>query len=148
MTDYDLDILRLSRQGYCCAQIIMQMALDLQGVTNPGLIRAMTGLCHGEVGTSGPCGALSGAACLIAYYSGKGHETEMADERLPLMLSELSAWFDHYASSRFGGIGCGDITGGDVPNRQVCGGLVADCYGQAMTILTSHGFEPLGGPDD
>lgn len=53
MNDYDLDIIRLAHEGYCCSQIVILMALELQGISNPGLIRAMNGLCHGEIGTSG-----------------------------------------------------------------------------------------------
>jgi hypothetical protein len=142
MNEYEIDILKFAHQGFCCAQIIMKMALDLQSTSNPGLIRAMTGLCHGEVGTEGTCGALSGAACLIAYYSGKGSALETADERLPLMLSELSDWFKQYATERFGGINCIDIVKGDEPDRTICGGLVSECYGQAMIILTQNGFDP------
>lgn len=148
MNDYDIDILQLAHQGYCCAQIIMHMALDLQGTSNPGLIRAMTGLCHGEVGTQGPCGALSGAACLIAYYSGKGSPLEAADERLPLMLLELSDWFNEYASGRFGGINCADIVGDGEPDRTICGGLISQCYGQAMAILSQNGIDPTSSTHD
>ena len=31
MNEYDLDILRLHTQGFCCAQIVLQMALEMQG---------------------------------------------------------------------------------------------------------------------
>jgi hypothetical protein len=148
MSDYDLDIMRLAHEGYCCAQIILQMALDLQGATNPGLIRAMTGLCHGEVGTSGPCGAYSGAACLIAYYGGKGTATQVAHERLPLMLGELADWFRQYTTERFQGSNCIDIIGDGEPDQSICGNLVAECYGRAMIILTENGVDPTVLSDD
>ncbi len=142
MSDYDLDILRLAHEGYCCSQIVVLMALELQGTSNNGLVRAMNGLCHGEVGTSGPCGAYGGAACLIAYYGGKGSSMEMHDERLPLMLGELADWFNEYAGGKFGGINCSNIVTGDAPDRTVCGTLVAECYGRAMAILTENGIDP------
>jgi len=148
MTDYDFDILKLAHQGYCCSQIILHMALDLQGTSNPGLIRAMTGLCHGEMGTGGPCGAVSGAACLISYYGGKGSEMESMNERLPLMLSELNDWFSQYTGKRYGGINCKDIISDDEPDPAICGSLVSQCYGQAMTILTRYGYDPASGIDD
>lgn len=56
----DLDILKLAHQGFCCSQIVLQLALDLQGQSNPGLIRAMAGLCHGFSGTRGTCGHRGG----------------------------------------------------------------------------------------
>jgi len=148
MSDYDLDIVKLAHEGYCCAQIIVQMALELQGTSNPGLIRAMTGLCHGEVGTQGVCGAYGGAACLIAYYGGKGSATQTVHERLPLMLAELADWFNGYTVHRFGGPNCGDIVGDGEPDRSVCGGLVGECYGRAMAILTENGIDPTVLQDD
>ena len=142
MNEYDLDILRLHTQGFCCAQIIVQMALDMQGVENPGLVRAMSGLCVGFSSPQGACGALTGAACLIAYYAGKGTAGEEKHERLPLMLAELSEWFEAYAGERFGGISCTAIVPDGKPDVGVCGGLVGLCYGQALTILVENGIDP------
>ncbi len=148
MNEYDLDILKLAHQGYCCSQIVMQMALDLQGLCNPGLIRAMSGLCHGFSATNGACGALTGASCLIAYYGGKGKPEQVAHDRLPLMLSELAQWFEEYATTRFGGITCGDIVTDNRPDTAICGGLVSECFGRAMTILIENGFDPASPGND
>lgn len=142
MNEYDLDILRLHTQGFCCAQIIVQMALEMQGVENPGLVRAMSGLCVGFSSPQGACGALTGGACLIASYAGKGTATEEADDRLPLMLSELVEWFEGYAAERFGGISCSAIVPDGKPDTSVCGELVSGCYGKALTILVENGFDP------
>ena len=46
MSDYDLDILRLGHAGYCCAQVVMLLGLEQSGADNPGLVRAMAGLCY------------------------------------------------------------------------------------------------------
>ena len=142
MNEYDLDILRLHTQGFCCAQIIVQMALEMQGVENPGLVRAMSGLCVGFSSPQGACGALTGAACLIAYYAGKGSAAEEADDRLPLMLSELAEWFEEYATARFGGISCSAIVPDGRPDASVCGGLVSECYGKVLTILVENSIDP------
>ncbi len=142
MNEYDLDILRLHTQGFCCAQIIVQMALEMQGVENPGLVRAMSGLCVGFSSPQGACGALTGAACLVAFYAGKGTAAEEADDRLPLMLSELSEWFEEYATARFGGISCSAIVPDGRPDASVCGGLVSECYGKVLTILVENGIDP------
>ncbi len=142
MNDYDLDILNLARQGYCCSQIVLHLALDLQGQENPGLLRAMSGLCNGFSATKGACGALTGAACLLAFYAGKGTMSEEAHDRLPLMQSELAAWFEEYAATKFGGINCSDIVSDGRPDTSVCGLLVGECYGRAMAILVENGFDP------
>jgi hypothetical protein len=142
MNEYDLDILRLASAGYCCSQIVVQLALELQGVENSGLVRAMAGLCHGFPVPDGTCGAVTGAACLLAYYAGKGRVEDEENDRLPLMLSELSDWFKEYSAGRFSGINCSDIVDGGTINTSICGGLVSECYGKAMTILVENGFDP------
>ncbi len=147
MNEYDLDILRLAGEGYCCSQIVMKLALEMQGVENPGLVRAIAGLCHGFPAFDGTCGTVTGAACLLAYYSAKGRSDQEEDERLPLMLSELSDWFKEYCSTRFNGIRCADIVRDGQPDTTVCGGLVSECYGKALTLLVENGFDP-GDVDD
>lgn len=147
MKEYDLDILRLAGQGYCCTQIVLRLALELQGRENAGMIRAVSALCHGFPNTDGACGALSGAACLLGYYAGKGRPDEEEDERLALMLAELADWFAGYSASKFRGISCGELVGDGKPDPTVCGSLISDCYGQAMTILVENGFDPQGGDE-
>lgn len=142
MNEYDIDILRLAGAGYCCSQIVMQLALEVEGRENPGLIRAMSGLCHGFPVMDGTCGALNGAACMLAYYAGKGRADEEESDRLPLMLSELGDWFKDYASGRFSGIKCSDIVVDGRIDSTICGGLVSECYGKALTILVENGFDP------
>ncbi len=144
MNEYDLDILRLAGAGYCCSQIVVQLGLDIQGVENPGLVKAMAGLCHGFPAMDGCCGAVSGAACLIAYYGGKGEVDEEESDRLALMLSELSDWFTEYSTAKFRGIRCSDIVEDGEIDAQICGGLVAECYGKALTILVENGFDLEG----
>jgi hypothetical protein len=142
MNEHDLDILKLGHEGFCCSQIILHLTLGLQGQHNPGLIRAMSGLCHGFTGTQGTCGAVTGAACMIAYYAGKGEAEQEAHDRLPLMLGELADWFADYASSRFSGINCSDIVPEGEPDLQLCGGLVSECFSRALAILIENGIDP------
>ncbi len=142
MNEYDLDIVRLAGQGYCCSQIVLQLALEVQGETNNGLIRAMAALCHGFPGNKGVCGALTGAGCLLAYYAGKGSSEEEEDKRLPLMLDELGDWFGEFCTERSHSIFCQDIVPGAKPDTTTCGTLLSTCYGKAMTILLENGFDP------
>ncbi|WP_028584778.1 DVU_1555 family C-GCAxxG-C-C protein [Desulfogranum mediterraneum] len=146
MREYDLEILRLAGQGYCCSQMVLQLALEMEGRENAGLIRALAALCHGFPATSGSCGALTGAACLLGYYGGKGGAEQEEDKRLPLMLDELADWFASYCGERRLGTSCSDIVSHGIADSALCGSLISACYGQAMTILVEHGFEP-GNPD-
>jgi hypothetical protein len=144
MKEYDFDILRLAGQGYCCSQIVLQLALELQEKENADLIRSVSALCHGFPRTQGTCGALTGAACLLGYYAGKGRPNEEEHERLPLMLTELAEWFELFCSSRHHDTSCNEIVGEGKPDSTVCGSLISDCYGRAMTILVENGFDPAG----
>ncbi|PHR24493.1 MAG: hypothetical protein COA36_15760 [Desulfotalea sp.] len=142
MNEYDIDILRLAGAGYCCSQIVVQLALEVQGVENPGLMRAMSGLCHGFPAMEGTCGAVTGGACLLAYYGGKGRADEEENDRLALMLAELSSWFNDYAAEQFSGLKCSDIVEDGRIDAAICGGLISGCYGKVLTILVENGFDP------
>ena len=57
-----LELVPWVREGYCCSQLLMLMILRAQGVENPGLVRAMGGLCHGMGQSGGACGLRRGRA--------------------------------------------------------------------------------------
>ena len=143
-----LSILPLAQKGYCCSQIILLLGLEAQGSENPALIRAVSGLCHGIGGAGHTCGALTGAACLLGLYAGKGQQSEEENERLPLMLESLAHWFVQYTSG-FGGTACTDILGESAtqPDHNICGRLIADTMDQTLAILVDNGFDPGESPD-
>lgn len=144
--NYDLHILQLGQQGFCCSQIIMKLALDTEGVENPGLIRSMAGLCLGTISGDGSCGAFTGAACLLAYYAAKGDSYEEADERLDLMNNQLDEWFKDYCVEQKKGTSCISLLSGDEPEPHVCSQLIVDCYEKAVNILSENGFS-YGSPE-
>ena len=144
MDDYQIEMMRLAAKGYVCSQIIVQLGLAARGEENPALVRAMTGLAYGCGGGQASCGALTGGCCLIALYAGKGSDAETESEQLPLMLNELSEWFQARVGGQYGGIICETITGEEGPAaaRQRCGAIVGDTVAKAMEILVIHGFDP------
>ena len=144
MEDYQIEMMRLAAKGYACSQIIIQLGLEARGEENPDLVRAMAGLAYGCGGGRASCGALTGGCCLLALYAGKGSDAETESERLPLMLSELSEWFQSRVGGQFGGIICEVITGeaGPAAARQRCGEIVGETMAKTMEILVAHGFDP------
>lgn len=142
MNEYDLDIMRLGSQGYCCAQIMILLSLEMQGVENPSLVRAMAGLCDGCGTQLSTCGIMTGGACLLGYYAGKGLDEEENHDALPLMLEALSDWFQDYVGGQYGGITCAAIVPDGQPNPVICGGLVSACFEQIMRILMDHNLDP------
>ncbi len=144
MDELILDVVKLYARGYSCAQIIMILALEARGETNADLVRSMGGLGFGINWSGEVCGALSGGACLISLYAGKGDDAETADSRCRTMLSELVEWFTIAADDEYGGTRCHEILE-RFPDRSMCGRIVADTYGKCMEIIRSHGFDPRGG---
>jgi C_GCAxxG_C_C family probable redox protein len=139
-----LQMLSLKAKGYCCAQMMLILALEAQGKTNPDLVRTMSGLCFG-IGNSGDvCGALSGGACLIALYAGKGCDEEAADIRYIPMMNELVDWFKSAAEGEYGGTRCDDILE-KTPDRSICAQIVSETYAKCMDILTGQGINPAVG---
>jgi C_GCAxxG_C_C family probable redox protein len=136
--------MRLKAKGFCCAQIVLTLALEAQGKTNADLVRSVGGLCFGINGSGEVCGALSGGACLISLYAGKGGDEEAYDDRYMAMMGELVDWFGGAACDEYGGTRCSEILE-RFPDRSICGRIVADTYGKCMDILVSHGFDPAVG---
>jgi C_GCAxxG_C_C family probable redox protein len=139
-------MMELGNKGYYCSQILISLALEERGETNPALVRAMAGLAHGCGNSQGTCGALTGAGCVLALYAGKGQDDEEESERLFAMMQELSDWFVEQIGGRHGGISCQAIVGeaGLEASRRTCGALVAETYNKAREILTVSGFDPAG----
>ncbi|MBN1811776.1 MAG: C_GCAxxG_C_C family protein [Anaerolineae bacterium] len=142
MSDDVSRIAELMQYGFCCSQVLVLMGLEAQGKENPDLVRAMQGLCGG-IGTAGEmCGSLTGAACLLGLYAGRGLVTEMADRSLGLMLNEVVDWFEEEIGRCYDGIRCADILAGDPANQQLrCPGIVIDTWQKARDVLVANGYE-------
>ena len=141
MNETLLRMMKLSYDGYYCSQILLLLALETQGKSNPDLIKAMGGLAHGSGFSGGICGTLTGAACLLGLYAGKGSDDDNEDERLKYMLRDLGEWFEDTIGSRYGGISCEVIVGDHAEIRQRCGAIVAETYGKVMELLAASGYD-------
>jgi C_GCAxxG_C_C family probable redox protein len=145
MNDPTLDVIRFAGRGYCCSQILLLLALEAQEATNRQLVRAVGGLCMGIAGSGGACGILSGAACVLSLYAGKGSDEEKTDERLSLMYAELTDWFEETVGKRHGGVTCTQILGegGRRPDPGLCGQILVDTHKKVIDILIENGFDPV-----
>lgn len=117
MDDLTFRMIELAGQGFHCSQILLLLGLEAQGKTNPDLIRVMNSLAGGLGFSGDTCGALTGGACLIGLYAGRGTSDENEDPRLNLMINDLVEWFTQECSLSYGGIHCQDILADD-PNNQ------------------------------
>jgi hypothetical protein len=145
MTNELTRIAELQEQGFCCSQVLILMGLEAQGKKNADLVRAVQGLCKG-IGSAGEtCGSLTGAACLVGLYAGRGLLTETADWQLGLMLDELADWFKDEVGQLYGGIRCGEILGGDPANQALrCPSIVVETWQKARDLLVANGYDLTG----
>ena len=142
MNDLTLRMIELAAQGFYCSQILLLLGLEAQGKANPDLIRVMNSLAGGLGFSGDTCGALSGGACLIGLYAGRGKADEEEHPRHNLMIEELVDWFTEKFGASHGGVRCREILGDDPTNQRTrCPGLVADTYAKVQALLLENGFD-------
>ena len=146
MTDEMRRMMQLAQHGFYCSQILLFMGLEAQGKNNVDLIRSISGLAGG-LGFSGDvCGSLTGGACLLGLYAGRGTSDEQEDGHLNLMISELVEWFTEEYGRKYGGIRCETILGDDPHSKATrCPALVIGTYEKVKALLSKYGFDLSGG---
>lgn len=132
-----LDILHLRHSGLCCSQIIVKLVLRDLGQENPDLVRSMAALCFGSH-TGGVCGILTGAACALSLYLGTSPDREQQDQMLPLLLGELTDWFNVKSTSSYGGSRCEEILTAS-PDKRACTLLLISTLEKLQSIMASSG---------
>jgi C_GCAxxG_C_C family probable redox protein len=142
-------LVEMFNQGFYCSQILIKEALANQNKENEDLVRAMAGLAGG-MGFSGKnCGSLTGAACVLALYAGKGSPEEREDPRLNLMINELVQWFEGEWGEAYGSIDCQDILEDNPQNRlQRCPQIIFQTNEKIKEILTANGYDLSGELED
>ena len=132
-------MLELSREGYFCAQILLIIALESDGKENPDLVRAMDGLNGGLGNSVMLCGALTGGACFLSYFTGKGESDEIPHPDMNSMIQELTDFFREY-TLEYGGPSCHCILENDDKNRlQRCPAVITAVLEKCMEILERYG---------
>ncbi|MBP1622261.1 MAG: hypothetical protein H6Q07_281 [Acidobacteria bacterium] len=132
MSDTSKEIYRLSGQGFCCSQIMIQMGLDARQDENPDLVNAVAGLCGGLY--SGLiCGTLTGAACLLSLYDRNAAKS---------IVPRLVEWFKTTYDASCGGINCDEIIGDNPANRfERCPRIMEETYEKCRELLAELGHE-------
>ena len=144
MNEGAFELFKLVSDGFCCTQIMMKLALDMEESENEDLIRAMGGFCDGIGGTQKECGVLTGGIGIIGLYAGKGKAKEWTKEDYGSMVREYMDWFEEH----FGSLECVDMIGvyrfEDENNRSYpvkCGDTILESFGKIQEILQEHGYE-------
>ena len=135
---------RLKNLGYCCTQIMLKMALDVEEQENQDLLRAANGLCMGIGSNQKICGVLTGGIMILGLYAGKGNDKEFADPKYSQMVDAFTDWFE----SMYESTECRDIIGvctvtDYLTNQEYlmkCGDLMVQSYDKIVEILESNDF--------
>ena len=134
-------IMELSRYGYFCSQILMILTLETVGEENKDLVRAVGGLDGGVGYSQGCCGCMTGGACVISYFTGKGEDTGYESPEHKGALGEFTRWFEDEMTADYGGIDCRDITKGNPAKRvEYCPQIIAAAVEKCMEILGERGL--------
>jgi len=144
------EIMPLVSQDYCCSQVLMLLLMRKFGHENPELVRAMHGLCYGIGGSEGPCGLLTGGACMLGYIAGRGKSHESAHPSFVPLATDYQQWFAE-RTERYGSIACFQIMEGlsaetgiprpgadEPPNPCLCGGLFIECWEKIFTLFEEY----------
>ncbi len=133
------------QQGFYCSQMLLLEGLNQMGKSNPDLIRAMQALANGLSLNGEICGALSGGACLLGLYAGKGIPEENEDPSLVIMVSDLVDWFKSEYGQPYGGIRCDEILTGNRQNMLTrCPLMVTGVLQKTRELLVENGFDLYG----
>ena len=127
--------------GYQCAQVMLLYALDALGEEKPDLVRAMGGLNKGISNYESVCGCLTGGACLLSYFAGKGSEEESENPEYENMVKELFDWFKEYNADHNHSAICHELLDDDLGLRaQVCPLLISNTFHKCIEILERNGL--------
>ena len=156
MADIQMLFQTLGAKGYSCAQMLVIGALRLMGRESPDLVRAVAGLAQG-VGCGELCGALSGGACLLSLYTGKGRDAEMPHDKGPLLVSDLTDWFANELCQG-NGVACAAIINRILESEEDCEpsdkrricethciNMVVRVWEKCLELLKENGFDTTEG---
>ncbi|MHC6201640.1 DVU_1555 family C-GCAxxG-C-C protein [Breznakiellaceae bacterium SP9] len=137
MSDLRDKIREALKKGYHCSQVMMWLSLELRGIRDPLVLRAMGGLALGMF-SSKTCGTLTGAACtLSSYFPREEGDSEPMAYRVPV--HEFVRWF----REEFGAFNCLEIVENDQSAIQkYCPILMEKSFAKIAEILQSNGIDP------
>ena len=151
-----MELLPYVRQGMCCSQLLMVLATQARGEENPGLVRSMSGLCHGIGQSGGPCGLLSGGAAALAWLSGT--DDGEPNPMLEPLVNEYATWF-YERCQAYGGHGCEQVaaglaagaganpaesTPGGKPDMSLCADFLAECWDKILELYDNYDLGSVG----
>ncbi|MDR3374181.1 MAG: C-GCAxxG-C-C family protein [Ancalomicrobiaceae bacterium] len=140
--DTSFRIAELLASGLKCSHVLMLLALEARGESDPRLVKAMSGLALG-LGQGFNCGCLTAGCAVIGLYAGRADAADDEDPRCAAAIDDFSGWFHAMAKDAWGGIDCADIMQFDEAlQAQRCPTLIASVWDRLEATLADHGIDP------
>lgn len=130
-------VMDLLQKGYHCSQVMMQLSMDLRGIQDPFLIRAL-GALGGGMFAQRACGTLTGAVCVLGSYFPRG-EGEAEPRGYQELANELADWFER----TFGSLECRDLV--EFRRDKImafCPAVMARTFEKVLELLEEHDIDP------
>ena len=134
--DLHAEVKMAAQRGLLCSQIIVDIGLRQLAMRSQCLIKGTGGLVGAMGLQDATCGALTGAACLIAFAA-----IETLGQGVYLLIEELESRFGELVT-KYPGKTCGDILDYDptkVPT-EVCPPIIAGALQIALDLLANAGI--------
>jgi hypothetical protein len=134
--DFHGEVKMAAQRGLLCSQIIVDIGLRRLGMRSQCLVKGAGGLVGAMGLQDATCGALTGAACLIAFAA-----IEKLGQGVYLIIEELESRFSELVS-KYPGNTCGEILDYDptkVPT-EVCPPIIAGALQIALELLEDAGI--------
>ena len=98
MQNIETRIRELYDDGYFCAEAVLMVIAEQKGIKSDLIPKIGTGLCAGFAGTSGMCGALSGAVLALNMILGRSLGSDSKDENYRAVQQLISSFEEHAGS--------------------------------------------------
>lgn len=134
-----VEVEKAAGRGLLCSQIIVDIGLRRLGLQSQCLVKGAGGLVGAMGLQKATCGALTGAACLIAFAA-----IESLGQDVYLLLEEFESRFNEELIADYPGNTCGDILDHD-PTKlptEVCPAIIAGAVQIALELLDNAGIGP------
>jgi C_GCAxxG_C_C family probable redox protein len=99
----------LFASGYCCAEAVLMVMAESQGIECELIPRIATGFCGGMARRGEICGALSGAIMGINLVLGRDTCDQLRDKDYGAVFELMKRFEDEFSS-----VACRDLTGCDL----------------------------------
>lgn len=134
------EVKKAAERGLLCSQIIVDIGLRHLGMRSQCLIKGAGGLVGAMGLQEATCGALTGAACLLAFAA-----IDKLNTGIYLLIEELESSFNELIA-KYPGNCCGDILDHDpskVPT-EVCPPIIAGAIQITLELLNGNGIKRTG----